>query len=223
MSSDAVNESLSIPNLANDISSADLLAARPTPLGQLQYLWNGQKTPANLKTEFWAGWTAAYFYARFECSYQDLNLTAIPQTSQKTMGLWDLDVVEVFIAPADINHYFEVEVSPLQEWLDVELHVKGNKREANWDWHSKVQASCTIDDANHSRTWRAAFRIPNATLFGSELKQGSECFGNFYRCDGSEPDRRYLTWQPTMTAEPNFHVPEKFGPIRFVDDVRISL
>ena len=38
---------------------------------------------------------------------------------------------------------------------------------------------------------------------------------NLFRCVGVGDDR-YLAWQPTYTAEPNFHVPEVFGWLDFL-------
>jgi hypothetical protein len=38
---------------------------------------------------------------------------------------------------------------------------------------------------------------------------------NFYRCEGLDPQRAYLAWRPTHSAQPNFHVPESFGVLRF--------
>ena len=41
---------------------------------------------------------------------------------------------------------------------------------------------------------------------------------NFFRCEGIDPHRFYSAWQPTYTPDPNFHVPEKFGTLRFSVD-----
>ena len=47
--------------------------------------------------------------------------------------------------------------------------------------------------------------------------QGGDVWrANFFRCIGLG-DERYLAWQPTGTAQPNFHVPEAFGGLSFFD------
>jgi hypothetical protein len=38
---------------------------------------------------------------------------------------------------------------------------------------------------------------------------------NFYRCQGSDPNRKYVAWQATNAA--TFHVPEAFGRMRLVE------
>ena len=41
---------------------------------------------------------------------------------------------------------------------------------------------------------------------------------NFYRVEGKFEPRNYMAWQPTHTPLPNFHVPQKFGTLRFAQD-----
>jgi alpha-galactosidase len=38
---------------------------------------------------------------------------------------------------------------------------------------------------------------------------------NFFRVEGVAEPRFYSSWQPTHTPQPNFHVPEAFGVLRF--------
>ena len=201
--------------LNSDIALSTLISSSPVPITHLTSQWNGLPIDESLKTTLWAAWTPAFLYLLFECHYISLSVTATPQFEEKTMGLWDRDVVEAFIAPdpQNPNRYREVEVSPLGEWLDVELEITNGERKSIWGWNSHVESVCKIEDS----IWRSAFRIPASTLFGHDISSGQECLGNFYRCDGREPDRQYITWQPTMTSEPAFHVPERFGRIRFVD------
>jgi hypothetical protein len=202
---------LNIPSLNGDIELSALLSSSPNPIAKLAYFWDGSPIDEALKTSLWAAWTPTFFYLLFECRYRTLNLSDNPQFSSKTMGLWDRDVVEVFIAPdpSNLNQYREVEVSPLREWVDVELKIDNDQRKSNWNWNSNVESDCVIEES----VWKAAFRIPATRLFECELSKGQIYAGNFYRCDGVEPNRHYIAWQPTLTAEPDFHVPERFGRI----------
>jgi hypothetical protein len=38
---------------------------------------------------------------------------------------------------------------------------------------------------------------------------------NLFRIEGQEPNRFYSAWRPTHTAQPNFHVPDRFGKLCF--------
>ena len=60
-----------------------------------------------------------------------------------------------------------------------------------------------------------AMKIP-WSAFGKKPKPGDIWLGNILRCVGIDPDRGYLTWSPTMTKQPDFHVPERFGEFHFI-------
>jgi alpha-galactosidase len=38
---------------------------------------------------------------------------------------------------------------------------------------------------------------------------------NFFRVEGPAEPRFYSSWGPTNSPQPNFHVPEAFGILRF--------
>jgi hypothetical protein len=38
---------------------------------------------------------------------------------------------------------------------------------------------------------------------------------NFFRVEGPTEPRFYSSWLPTNTPQPNFHIPERFGHLRF--------
>jgi len=61
-----------------------------------------------------------------------------------------------------------------------------------------------------------AFKIP-WKAFGGKPSAGDVWLGNLYRAVGAGDTRGYLAWSPTMTKEPQFHVPEKFGEFVFVN------
>jgi alpha-galactosidase len=67
-----------------------------------------------------------------------------------------------------------------------------------------------------SKTWTAELAIPMKSLT-SHFDPAAVWRANFYRVEGSREPRSYLAWQPTGTPQPNFHVPSKFGMLRFAD------
>ena len=38
---------------------------------------------------------------------------------------------------------------------------------------------------------------------------------NFFRVEGARESRFYSAWRATNTPQPNFHVPDAFGKLRF--------
>ncbi|HKP69758.1 MAG TPA: carbohydrate-binding family 9-like protein [Pyrinomonadaceae bacterium] len=175
--------------------------------------WNGEVAPQGRMAKVRMLWSASDLSVRFEASQSEpLVVNEKPQTGEKTMQLWDRDVVEIFLAP-DAKHprkYFEFEVAPTGEWIDIAIDFTGPKRESNWDYSSQMTSAARID----KNAVVTLMRIP-WTAFGTTPKAGDVWLGNLLRCVGEDPTRGYLAWSPTMTEQPNFHVPEKFGRFEF--------
>ncbi len=61
--------------------------------------------------------------------------------------------------------------------------------------------------------WSASVRIPlDPLLDGPALP--AVWRANFYRIDRGEPDE-FSAWSPTLADPADFHVPERFGVLRF--------
>lgn len=159
-------------------------------------------------------WSVGWLYVLFDAVQSEpLVLADGPDLASKTMGLWQRDVCEIFIAPhSDFpNKYFEFEVAPTGEWLDLAIDVRGGERITDWEYTSGMRSAARICD----RRIAMAIAIPFKSL-GKGPVPGDVWLGNLFRCVGSAPSRGYLAWQPTMTPQPNFHVPERFGKFLFV-------
>ncbi|HEY6046373.1 MAG TPA: carbohydrate-binding family 9-like protein, partial [Pyrinomonadaceae bacterium] len=134
------------------------------------------------------------------------------QTARKTKGLWDRDVCEIFIAPDPtvVERYFELEAAPTGEWLDVAINWKPEKREADWEFQSKMTTAASLAGdlitIGMRIPWQPAFHQP---------EKGERWRINLLRCVGKDPERGYLAWQPTYAPTPNFHVPQVFGWLVF--------
>jgi hypothetical protein len=57
--------------------------------------------------------------------------------------------------------------------------------------------------------------IPFKSIDSRAPAAGLEMRINFYRCQGAQPGRKFIAWQPT--GEANFHVPESFGLLKLVE------
>ena len=75
-----------------------------------------------------------------------------------------------------------------------------------------MQRRVNIDDAK--KTWTAELAIPIKSLT-QHFDPTSVWRVNFFRVEGPSEPRFYSSWQPTNTPEPNFHVPERFGFLKF--------
>ena len=143
---------------------------------------------------------------------ESLVVSENPRTDKKTLGLWDRDVCEIFLAPdpSNISRYFEFEAAPTGEWVDLGITLTPSGRLTDWDYASGLEAAARIDKDQ----LLVGMRIPWSDVL-PKPEPGALWRVNVFRCVGPEAPERYLAWLPTRTPEPNFHVPEAFGWLRF--------
>jgi hypothetical protein len=109
--------------------------------------------------------------------------------------------------PAQPRRYKEFEVSPNGFWIDLEI-TNG----ALQHLQSGLQRRVNINESKN--TWTAELAIPMKSL-APGLDPASVWRVNFFRVEGPTEPRFYSAWQPTNTPQPNFHVPERFGFLKF--------
>lgn len=200
---------------AEDLNVADSQSAEwnKAQAVQIDRYWSGDPAPAARHAEARILWSNKALHLRFVCRQAEpLVVSSNPQTAKKTMGLWDRDVCEIFLAPdgAVIERYVEFEAAPTGEWLDVAIHWTPEKRESDWEFDSRMTTAARIDKDRVT----IAMRIPwNHWIH--EPQKGERWRVNLFRCVGSDPGRGYLAWEPTRTPKPNFHVPQVFGWLIF--------
>lgn len=176
--------------------------------------WSGKTAPVGRHVKARSLWSDTAIYIRFEAAQTEPLIVSVPPNlTTRTNGLWNRDVCEIFIAPDknNRNKYFEFEIAPNGEWIDLGIEIISGIRSTDLDYHSGRESAARIEKDKVVM----AFKIP-FKAFGKTPKAGDIWLGNLFRCVGKDPDRGYLAWQPTGTKKPNFHVPEKFGEIEFV-------
>jgi Carbohydrate family 9 binding domain-like len=193
-----------------DLDNAAWETARPV---SIKRYWSGEDAPAGRQAEARLLWSDKALHVRFV--YQQTEppvVSSRPQTRRKTIGLWERDVCEIFITP-NVNNperYFEFEAAATGEWLDLKVHQKPDERETDWKFNSGMTTAHRITPEKVT----IAMRVPWKAL-GRKPQAGERWRGNLFRVTGSGTTRGYVTWRPTHTPEPNFHVPAAFGWIRF--------
>ncbi len=198
-----------------DHSGDELLSNGPWKGAQslaVNKLWNGEPAPDTRHAVARLMWSENALYVRFDCRQDEpLYLNENPQTLEKTMKLWEHDVCELFLAPDrdEPRRYAELEIAPTGEWLDLMVDWR-NDEPRDWDYRSRMEAFARIEEDRVVM----AMKIPWAA-FGRKPNAGDIWIGNLFRQVGSGETRGYLAWSPTMTPEPQFHVPERFGEFVF--------
>jgi alpha-galactosidase len=178
--------------------------------------YTGETAYPRLRTEIASVWTDHYVYFAFWCHYNQLHTYEGEDPSRERWELWERDVVEVFINPRpdQMNHYYEFEVAPNNQWLDLEIDL--DKHPFNdAGWNSNFEHAVRVDSRRH--LWTCEMRIPLAAMH-ARLAAGDAWRGNFYRAEGVGPDeqRSLLAWSPVPPRPEAFHNPSRFGLVRFV-------
>jgi hypothetical protein len=174
--------------------------------------WSGADAPPARHAEARIVWSAEALTVRFNCKQAEpLIVSPLPELEQKTIGLWERDVCELFVAhdQTQPNRYLEFEVAPSGEWLDLAIELIDGVRHTDWEFHSGMTAAARVAGEQVV----VGMRLPwNESLPRPQV--GDVWRANLFRCVGPG-DERYLAWQPTGTPQPNFHVPEAFGQLEF--------
>lgn len=190
---------------------ADSEVWHKVPVAKLVDVVSGQ--PPRLATSFqmFRDDAVARFYVRFAGEDDGIQ-------SSFTMHdepLYREDVLELFIADENrLDRYKELQVSPWDLHFDglITYDDQGQRSlDMTWDvagWHSR---SCFDLKA---RRMASVWSLPYAAFAGVP-KKGTSWRFNAFRIDHGPEGQSLQAWQKTGVA--NFHVPERFGYLMFVD------
>lgn len=166
------------------------------------HLVHGPRLRAHQKVSVGFGFTGTELLVRIEVRGFEPHVQADlgPAGSGPHWGLWESDVVEIFIAePGTHLPYYEFQISPLGQYF--ELEILEPRKKINRDYRSggKWSAKRVGDDA-----WDALFRIPWKT---------PQILCNVFAVLGESAEKRHLGLFTPPQAEPDFHLPEYFSEI----------
>jgi alpha-galactosidase len=203
----AIARRISQSLLAEDFPAAADWAA--TPALRFCADWRGEDADPELQTEVRLLWSPTALYLHFTANYRSITVFSDCERNGRRDQMWDRDVAEAFLQPpgSAANSYKEFEVSPNGLWIDLDISP-GEKH----DLRSGLRRRAAIDEA--AKIWRAELAIPMTSLT-PHFDPSAAWRANFYRVEGPAEPRFYSAWRPTMTPQPNFHVPESFGRLRF--------
>lgn len=135
--------------------------------------------------------------------------------------IYEEDVVEVFLAPVELSHYFEIEVSPIGTLFDAAIDspdgIRATMRaDVSWTCEGLLAGVRKIVEPGLRMTIDTTLRIPFRSLGRSEPLEGETWRANFFRIDRhpAEGDE-YSAWRPTMRDPADFHVSAAFGSLKF--------
>jgi alpha-galactosidase len=198
-----------------DILDFDLEIWHHAQTIEIKRYWSGVEAEIERRAIAKIIWTNKSLYIRFDAAqFEPLVVNQNPNLAGKTDKLWENDVCEIFIAPNtnEPERYYEFEIAPTGEWIDLAIHQLPDSRETDSHYHSGMKTSAKIEENSvvmicKINWWQAFGRVP---------QDGEKWPVNLFRCVGRGENRGFLAWQPTLTEKPNFHVPQVFGWLEFV-------
>ena len=138
--------------------------------------------------------------------YDSSNINkAFSLTSWNNEGLWNYDVVEVFISRANKTPYLELQSSPINQKFALIINIP------RIDFESPKILSTKVDISSKN-PWVTVINIPISDIPGS----GNILYGNCFSCLGSAKKRQYYALNINDGESADFHKPElfvKFGEI----------
>ena len=171
--------------------------------------WQGKNADPQRETEVRLLWSPESLYMKFRCRYRNLTVFDDSDSNGRRDKLWDRDVAEVFLQPDSTSprRYWEFEIAPNGMWIDLDISPSG-KRDPQSGMLSRVVLK------QKEKLWTAELAIPMSALV-QHFDPSYPWRVNFFRVEGATEPRFYSAWRPTHTPQPNFHVPEAFGVLRF--------
>jgi alpha-galactosidase len=154
-------------------------------------------------------WNNETLFLRFIGRFRALHVFPDARPDGWRDHLWERDVAEAFLQPddGDPRVYKELEISPNGFWIDLNI-AHGEKEEMRSGLRRRVRRDM------RSSVWTAELAVPLRSLT-STFDPKKAWRANFYRVEGPKEPRFYSAWSPTLTREPNFHVPAAFGHLVF--------
>ena len=178
----------------------------------------GAEEYPEVETEVASLWTKEHIYFAYRAHYTALNTYEGEDAAKERWKLWERDVVEVFLnpRPEHLKVYYEFEVAPNNQWLDLDIDLDRDPY-PNAAWDSGWDHATRVDEK--AKVWTCEFRIPLDSMKVPTIQPGEAWRLNFYRMDGKEEGakpRHLMSWSPITPPHNGYHTPKYFGTVRFV-------
>lgn len=193
---------------------------RAPAAGDFHFNWwkAGEKEPTVAKLL----WDDTNLYAGYFCHDKHISASVTKRHGPVSQD----DCVEIFLSPNPdkIRNYYGFEINAIGTMLNF---IRADWRQGPFNWEpegvryrtslgSLPQKTESPDDDH----WILELAIPWSN-FARDAAHTPPRDGDLWRLNlnraGGITNAQYSTWSPVNTPKPNFHVPESFGWVRFVD------
>ncbi len=161
---------------------------------QIAKHWDGTELPFSQYTTVKTSLGKDSLRVEFESPIEEYTTPDSPVGF--TDGLWEYDVVELFIAQPN-GEYVEIEAGPKGHWLVYEFESYRKQKDLP---KKELEYTCAVEDG----VWKGVFTVPLSWLSAPI----GECTVNAYQYRSAGD--QFLAWQSIPSIEPDFHKTECF-------------
>ncbi|MGV3773841.1 MAG: carbohydrate-binding family 9-like protein, partial [Verrucomicrobiales bacterium] len=180
-----------------------------SPVSRIEYASNDVTPKIDSSTKVRVLYSDKFLYVRYDAPYTELTTFEPARMDRERIGLWDRDVVELFIGSdfEKITDYYEFQTAPTGEQLDLLISKEVPNVNERIAWNSGFDSAVKTERS----IWTTVMKIPLAALKIQNIEPGMKARLNFYRIDKAA--NAYIAWSPTLAG--SYHKPERFGTLWF--------
>jgi hypothetical protein len=180
----------------------------------------GEKEPTIAKLL----WDDENLYVSYYCHDKNISAKVVERHGPVSLD----DSVEAFISPnvGKIRNYYGFEINVIGTMLNF-IRADWYKGPFHWEpsgvrYRTSFHGLPLKNDSAADNHWILELAIPFKN-FEKDAPNTPPRDGDTWRLNlnraGGTTNAQYSTWSPVATEKPNFHVPEAFGSVRFVNRV----
>jgi len=186
----------------------------------------------NIDTVNWAAFSyrpqvqfrLAYCDTAFLLQYKVKEQSVRGLAASDNGEVWKDSCVEFFMTPSDDNIYYNFEANCVGTCLVAAGASRHDRESARNQLVGTIRRFPSLGrhpfgERKEETEWDLALVIPYTCLFQHPdyLPAGKTIRANFYKCGDDLSVPHFLTWNPIKTENPDFHRPEFFGTVKFVE------
>ena len=136
--------------------------------------------------------------------------------------VWEDSCVEFFLSLEGDNNYYNFEFNAIGTVLGA---YGPDRHQRNWlpeEALSLIQTTpslgrAAIPNLEGDVKWELEIVLPLKSFIHHQINDiaGKRARANFYKCGDRLKHPHFLSWQPVLTPDPDFHRPEYFGDLEF--------
>ncbi|MBB4037988.1 hypothetical protein GGR21_003914 [Dysgonomonas hofstadii] len=204
----------------SDVDNPDLIKEKLNgiPLNNISCVDWPDQYPSKPDVSFKIAHNGDFLFLRFFVEENEI----LANVTEDNGSVWNDSCVEFFLSIGDDPYYYNAEFSCIGTALlgyrkGREGAVHASKPVMEQIRRFSSLGADPIKKEQGEFKWDLLVAIPVAAYWNSGLQtfKGLRAKANFYKCGDELTVPHYLSWNPVLTENPDFHVPRFFGEVEF--------